>query len=415
MSFLIDPYRFATAALTGIAVQDFTSSMSIQLVNYTTTALTGVTPKGVLIIGTGHDPANGTSETPGQQLMVGFVSNTAGSNRVALFATADNVASTNGARGNDISSALRLANSAASSAPARANGAVISGGISLDYIQSSTFERKAAFLAFGDAGFSARSNDITLGTGAAVSCSTTFTPHVVFYASGCQADVVSVNGRSSLTFGIATNHSGTIVQKCVGLVEPGAAANARPLEAILTNRIGMQINDATGGNDYDLTISNFSSGGFDITPSATTGTDVGSWLAVNMGSRGYKLVDFTTPTSTGAHAITGVGFRPSAAIIVMTNLEATDPSFPVATSDLHSALSISLVGDEQWSASTRNDSGADPTDTASLMKNTALISGSATNCAAIEATLASFDSDGMTLNYSAVQGTGKKGFILFLQ
>jgi hypothetical protein len=227
--------------------------------------------------------------------------------------------------------------------------------------------------------------------------------------------VVSVNGRSSLTFGIATNHSGTIVQKCVGLVEPGAAANARPLEAILTNRIGMQINDATGGNDYDLTISNFSSGGFDITPSATTGTDVGSWLAVNMGSRGYKLVDFTTPTSTGAHAITGVGFRPSAAIIVMTNLEATDPSFPVATSDLHSALSISLVGDEQWSASTRNDSGADPTDTASLMKNTALISGSATNCAAIEATLASFDSDGMTLNYSAVQGTGKKGFILFLQ
>jgi hypothetical protein len=31
------------------------------------------------------------------------------------------------------------------------------------------------------------------------------------------------------------------------------------------------------------------------------------------------------------------------------------------------------------------------------------------------ATWTSFDSDGMTVNYSAVQGAGKKGFILFVE
>jgi hypothetical protein len=31
------------------------------------------------------------------------------------------------------------------------------------------------------------------------------------------------------------------------------------------------------------------------------------------------------------------------------------------------------------------------------------------------ATFAAWTSDGVTLNYSAVQGTGKKGFILFVE
>jgi hypothetical protein len=44
----------------------------------------------------------------------------------------------------------------------------------------------------------------------------------------------------------------------------------------------------------------------------------------------------------------------------------------------------------------------------------ALLGASGTTTAAISATLVSFDSDGMTLNYSAVQGTGKKGFVLFI-
>jgi hypothetical protein len=138
-------------------------------------------------------------------------------------------------------------------------------------------------------------------------------------------------------------------------------------------------------------------------------------MALSFGGRQFKLIDYTTPTSTGSQAITGAGFTPQYALLILTNLESTDPTFSISTSTLMGGLSICVIGDEQWSTAISIQSGADPSNTATFTGNYAAISPSSTSAQAGLATLTSFDSDGMTLNWSAVQGTGKKGFILFIE
>jgi hypothetical protein len=176
------------------------------------------------------------------------------------------------------------------------------------------------------------------------------------------------------------------------------------------------LNNAAGSLTYDVTVSNFSGSGLDVTASADTGSDRLSLLALKLNNRKFKLVDYTSPTSTGDQGITGVGFTPQFALLVLSNLDAADPTFPISTSDLMSSLCIASIVDEQWAVSTYIDSGAATTSTSSYSKNQAVSLPTAFNFSTgLQATLASFESDGMTLNYSAVAATGKKGFILFVE
>lgn len=171
-----------------------------------------------------------------------------------------------------------------------------------------------------------------------------------------------------------------------------------------------------GGKNFDVTLGNFTSSGFDVTTSASSGSRRFLYHAFKFTGGAVKLVDFTTPTSTGNHLVTGAGFTPRLALVFLTNLESVNPSFPLTSSDMMSGLSVCAIGaDEQWSMANRVDSLLATTDTGCRIKATALLGANATSTNAIEATFVSFDSDGMTLNYSAVAANGKKGFILFIQ
>jgi hypothetical protein len=204
-------------------------------------------------------------------------------------------------------------------------------------------------------------------------------------------------------------------QRCVFGSEASAADPSAVYQAIRTIYAGGQVDPTSGNFSYGLTIDSFNSDGFSITASASAGSDDVAWLALKFGGRQVTLLDYTSPTTTGNHAITGVGFEPQFALLFLTNLEAVDPSFPITASDLMAGLSICAIGDEQWANAVRVNNGEATTDTASQSLNVAVLGPSATACDAIKATLTSFDSDGLTLNYSAVQGTAKKGFMLCIQ
>jgi len=264
---------------------------------------------------------------------------------------------------------------------------------------------------FGKIGSQAANGKIGLGTGtSAISVNCGFEPDFVILYGTCGQDGGG-GGFFTYSVGVATKNGD---QHCVlaGEVNARAAGNA-PQQAILSNRAGGQINLTDGAKAYDLTVGGFSASGFTVTPSASTTSDDIFYLAVK--GHSAKIIPFTTPTSTGTQIIAGAGFAPTYALAFLTNLESTDPTFPISASNLMAGLGIGMIGTEdQWSKSYRIQNGADPTSTASNVKNVAILGPSNTSTSAISATLASFDSDGMTLDYSAVQGTAKRGFILFL-
>lgn len=395
-----------------LAVQDFQTGTTTGVAqDYTAAPLTGITPKAALVFGTFHEVATGASEQASAVLSIGAIAST--NQRIISVASEDNQTSTDTRRMAANDHVFRLTHMSGTTSNATGVGTLISGGLSITYSQTNA-DRRGNFMAFAGTDVTAACADIDLGTGTSdIAVSLAFQPDVVFLFSNHPSNFNPAVGTTlNMTFGIATS-DGT--QRCVAMQEATAnAAGGVPLQAILTDSCAAEISGA-GALTFKLVAGNFSGSGFTLTPSASASSVNIAYLALKFTGRQVKLLSFTSPTATGSQAITGAGFTPQAAVLVMTNLEATDPTFSIATDDTMGGLSFNFIGDEQWAQAARLNSGSDPTDTASFTGNYAVVQPSATDCKAGLATLTSFDSDGMTLNWSAVQGTAKKGFILFIE
>jgi hypothetical protein len=410
MSMMVNPYAFASPAAGDvvIAAQDFTSGTTTGTISATTTAFGGRTPKAAIILGS----ANLVANEPGESVDASWsmcITDGASGRHVQSFSN-DNGTVTGASRLMKVDNTFNLAGTTSAGTTMIATPSMTTGGISLNVTTGAGTNRRCAFIGFSGDDVQAAIATVNLGTGtSALDVNTIgFQPTAVIAIGACTSSPATVtNLQTTLGFATAEGSQRTVIS-----TELSGNATGAPLQAILSNRIGGKISTA-GALNYHLTISDFDSSGFSITPSASAGGDSLLCLALRCGSRRAKIIDFTTPTSTGTATITGVGFKPQAAIAILTNLEGVDPTFSISTSALMSGLSICLIAEgKQWCASTRIDSGVETTDTATQFKAAALVGASNADCDAITATLTSFDNDGLTLNYTAVQGTGKKGFMV---
>jgi hypothetical protein len=172
-----------------------------------------------------------------------------------------------------------------------------------------------------------------------------------------------------------------------------------------------QINATTGAIDYETSCA-ITATGFDLTSTVGTADNV-AYLALKFNGANLALVDFDTPTTTGSHPVTGVGFLPHTALAFVTNLQAVDPSFPLTSGDDMGGLAVCLIGsDEQYSFAMRINAGSDPTDTGTFSGAHSMIQPSALDCKAGLATFGAWNSDGWSQTWSAVQGSARKGFAL---
>ena len=390
------------------AVQDIATGTATGSTSYTSATITGLTPAATLLMGSIHAIANDPGETPTASMTWGIIQDTLDYNLTNK--SADNVASTDNVRDSSSVSFPYYLFDAGGSGVEIATGANISGGLSLNYSTNDATDRRAMSVSFAGSNVSAKAGIIPLGTG---------TTAITVSGVGFQPDAIILLGNNDdmdtgtaifqCTFGVATA-DGT--QRSVSWRELHAATSGAPSQNISTTAGAGQ--NSGGGTASEIVIGGFGADGFTATPSASQGSDDLLYLALKFTGGACKIVDLTTPTSTGSSTISGAGFTPRFALVVITNLEAVD-SVAGTTSDLQSGLGISFVGDEQWATSWRIDSGADPTDTASQCSNAAIMGPSATDCDAILASFTAWTSDGMTVNYSAVQGTAKKGFVLFIE
>lgn len=376
-------------------------------------SLAGSTPNCAWVVLAGHDVANGTVETATARMSIGASTAAGVTYNYSSTRSRDGVASAEVRSVQGTGNIVRLLNVSSNSfeeafqvASHIANGISFSRGA----IVAPDFRGHVALF---DDSVSGYQTQLNLGTGTSpLTVTPTFEADVVIlWGPGTVA--ASFQTRFGLGIGIATR-SGD--QRSVMLVENDGAAAGAPLEAISTAKSFMDINPSTGALTYDLSVGNFTATTFDVTPSANAGSDIVNVLALNFPGN-VKLMDLTTPTSTGDMTISGIGFTPSAAIAILTNLEATDPwPTSLTTSDLMASISVCMFNaNKAVSSCLRLNSGEPTIDTASNCQLLALLGGNGTATDAIKATLVGFGSDTCTLNFSAVQGTAKKGFILFME
>lgn len=388
-----------------LAFDGFSTGSGTGSKDYTIAALGSVTPKAAFLVGTNQLVSSEPNEQADTSFTFGVI--TAAGQAACFSFSQDDLANTNCKSNSRTDRALLIHDDNT------ASGALIAGGINLDFGVNNNDKRFTAAFFVGE-DITATSGTIALGTGTSpIAVNTGFEPDVVIlFGEHGTFDNTPVTTGMKYQFGVAAN-DGSATQRCVVCSEEDGQAAGEPYQSLLTDcALGLN-SQTTGAIAAKGVVGGYSGSGFTLTPTASLQSRVAAYLALNFGGRAFKLMSFDTPTTTGNHSITGVGFRPSFALAVVTNLEAVDTSG--ATSDLQSGFGIGFISDYYaWSNAWRIDSGADPTDTASQTSNVALMGPSATDCDAIRASFVSFNADGMTLNYSATQGNAKKGFVLFV-
>jgi hypothetical protein len=395
-----------------IAVQDFTDPTATGNQDYTTTALNGKTPVGAMVMSTWHRSASDPSETINARFALGAMDGTTQTS--AWLNSRDNRANTSSSTYQRSDQVHLQVDAGATNTVQRATGSFITDGIRLNYtnIVTNVGAVRGSFVAFAGADVTVDHGNISLGTGtSAINVTTGFQPDVViFYGTGI-SNQNSIPSDMRYMLGIALA-DGT--QKCVIWAEPTGAADGRPYQTLYTNRCGGRLTPATGALTWHLTAGGFNASGFQVTPSASASSSRLHYLALKLNGRRLSLFEFDTPTSTGSQSYTTPGFTPQFAMAVTTNLEVVD-TVVGSTSDNQGGFGVAFIGNEQWAASARIDSGAPTTDTGCRLQNYALLGASATSTIAIAATLTGFTSAGLELNYSAVQAAAKKGFMLCIE
>jgi len=197
-----------------------------------------------------------------------------------------------------------------------------------------------------------------------------------------------------------------------GLAQRWASVSGRDSRATSVNRSYFSASE--GGADfkyavqYEMAFSAFDASGFTVTPSASAGTDVAAYLALRFGSG--PAVDswvgtHTTPTGTGNDGETGPGFTPQTVILFGTFAEAVDTLYADARGGVF--MMSAFDADEAYAVSACVEVGVATMNTQCLSDNVAVELPDDDGSAGLTASFVSFDANGWTLNYSAVEAAAK--------
>lgn len=417
-------------------------------INVTSSELAGQTAQLAICFATGHLPANDPAETPGARFGVGFVATTgspfgqygsfgqtsgslgyAWASRAAdavsppLNGRAEPVGSGPGTTFNFfnvLSNTVQPRGTGFTVADVSWTGAVVDGGLQATVNATDQSYRGLCALLplFNDPLLPNASAiaipSMTFGNFAGpayVDCG--FQPDLLLFSSSHYRIYNGSGTAFGAHFGACLRGAASPVQKCVSYVQAGGSPGAQYLSS---NHFFVE-QSATGvGTEVTALITKFDSQGFWFE------VDSGTGLGVQMAAIALKLpasvaaslFDFATPTATGPVATTGIGFRPQFLMAFGTNLPARDTSYYGNSQACGWCAGLSDPA-SQWSANFRIADGANPSDTGCIVANHALQVADATTSGHIVADLVSFDADGFTLDYTAVDTSPKVGFGIAFQ
>jgi len=193
------------------------------------------------------------------------------------------------------------------------------------------------------------------------------------------------------------------------------SANWMLRDGLATTDVKSYVEDSGGaqqcswfGNAQTLYVDfeDFDSGGFSITPRTAGGNRRIAYLALSMGGAVSSWVGtYSTPTSTGSDSETGPAFTPQAVLALGTMMESFD-SFD-ATALSGARMVAAWDANDQYAVSANCEDNVATSNTQSLSDDVAIELPDDDGAAGLTASFTSFDANGWTLNYSAVEATAK--------
>lgn len=147
---------------------------------------------------------------------------------------------------------------------------------------------------------------------------------------------------------------------------------------------------------------------------STTYTLLVRWMTLGGSDlTNVSLVQYTSPTSTGNQVLTGAGFSPDAVVIVTNGLSCAPPCNDT-TSVFHPG--IGFAAKNGTTASLGNYITLTNSDARRVQRTDRIITLPTTSALRLEASVQSFDSDGITLNWLSVDtSTGLYFWVLYLK
>jgi hypothetical protein len=352
------------------------------------------TPQCAIIIATGNTAADTTTDS--FQFAFGFWS--ASDQAGMSFSASDNRTTGVTSRQQDVSNALPVVRIFSADSQVVYSFAAITDGIRASIASGSTgLNRLCAVILFkGLTAF--KVGTWTQNGTTPVTVTTGFPVHGLFsFRAGLSGTAVTTQALPSI--GVAWNGSGGLVQRAMMF---GHSNNADPTIVNLVLR-----NDCFGGSylgdggvsDVKITISNFTSTGFD-TVATTATTALMPYLAFQLDDQDDFFVgDFDAHTSVGTQALTGPGFSPQIAGFLTTaqtsfNNTETAPTgcFHFGVAGRTPAVSRAFIAMAQDNVDTSNDKSRITTNGLDYRSSTATDRGTAF--------VDSWDSGGITLDYT---------------
>jgi hypothetical protein len=236
-----------------------------------------------------------------------------------------------------------------------------------------------------------------------------FEPDIVFMI-GSRDEVFNTpgGGDTEASFGICHNDGASgITQRAIGMrYDNGEATSAVEME-FSTDATLVYSNN--GSHDWEVELGTFDSSGFTATARDAGGNNsVCAYLALKFASHSSWVGTHSTPTSTGNSADTGPGFTPQFAMLGPSTAITADTLYTDST-----ALTTGIAafdGTNEFCTTVSSEDGQATMDTQSLSDNTAVNVPDSGGTALLTASYVSFDANGFTLNYSAVDASNIRLF-----
>lgn len=276
--------------------------------------------------------------------------------------------------------------------------AFITDGVRIVWTEAAGAASHMACLLFGGADVSAAvgavdQDDSVSGLG--------FDPELIFFTCTGQPTAGALS-ESLFSIGAAFDGS-SIEQGAYGQNDKTGVGTTVRTAKIYADHVGTQV--LNGTETWRNQVQSFDTGGFTMAASAA-GTDILTYCALNLGGLSCKIALIDSATATGDEAYTGFGFQPQAVILIASdhdtadNLEIDGTGGGLSISAFTDAAEHSMVFTSEDAVTTTNVRGGAPDKALSVYDDA--------GSKVAEATLASFDSDGMTLNYTTAPGAAHK-------
>lgn len=231
-------------------------------------------------------------------------------------------------------------------------------------------------------------------------------------------NTISQTTTAYLSIGMAADDGAGLQQRTLMRYSASALApGPAPIQMIDNTAIGGLLTSA-GAVQWDLTLNSFDTDGFTVQASASAASaTLMSILFKDITGKKMKILDYSTPTSTGSQAHNGAGFTPKAAFGVSSSMQALN----TISNDVEPASSFgfwmtdpaSVVG----SVGMSEQSTSDPSVCKDYLdySNPVRIGTDNGTMNAVVASLTGYNSDGLTLSYTAAAATSKLGFMMVFE